>query len=91
MHHLYCVQDLVRELKRHFYYDLKEAIIALMIPNQQFYAYQIHLAIDGLGTDENAISQMLGSMNETEIANLSTAYENGNQHYIAIISLILMY
>lgn len=87
MHHLYnCIQDLVRELQRYFYFDLKEAITALMIPNHKFYAYQIHLAIDGLGTDENAISQILGSMNETEMLNISTIYENGNKYQSVTIS-----
>lgn len=86
-----CVQDLLVELGLYFVYDMKEAITALMVPNDHFYAYELHHAIEGFGTDEDAISEILGSLNNTEILNISAIYENGKKiQHVYFISSTLM-
>lgn len=52
-----------------------------MLTNHQFYAKELHHALTGLGTDEKAIAEILGSLNHTEIQDIATIYQKGKQIY----------
>lgn len=72
-----CVQDLVIKLDIRLNGNLQETIDSMMIPKRKFYARELHKAIDGLGTDERAISEILGTMDNAQILEVSNIYKNG--------------
>lgn len=59
-----------------------------MIPNDHFYAYHLHHAMEGFGTDELAISEVLGIMNRDEILKVSAVYKDGKQILNCMYSVV---
>lgn len=74
-----CVQDLVVKIDLSLTGNLQETIDSMMIPKRKFYARELHRATAGLGTDENTISEILGTMNNSQILEVSNIYKNGKQ------------
>lgn len=83
-----CVQDLVIKLDLRLNGNLQEAIDSMMIPKRKFYAHELHKAVDGFGTDERAISEILGTMNNSQILEVSNVYKNGEQSYYSLLPII---
>ncbi|KAM9392620.1 annexin A1a [Pholidichthys leucotaenia] len=55
--------------------DLEEVVLALLRTPAQYDAQQLHLAMKGLGTDEDTLIEILASRNNTQIVALKTAYK----------------
>lgn len=72
-------QDLIEILEHRFMGDICRAVVALLTPHQQLYAHALHDSVDGLGTDEHAISEILGSTSSPEIKKISAIYEDGTE------------
>ncbi|KAJ9601463.1 hypothetical protein L9F63_000380, partial [Diploptera punctata] len=65
------IDDLKSELGGHF----EEVIIALMIPPAEYLCKQLHKAMEGMGTDEHTLIEILCSKSNKEVKDIVEAYE----------------
>ena len=56
--------------------DFERLIIALITPWADYMASEVHHAIQGAGTNEKRLIEILCSCNNEEIRNISVAYEH---------------
>lgn len=64
------IQDLKSELGGHF----EDVIIALMMKPDEYDAYELKRAISGIGTDEDAMIEILCSRNNRQIQQINQTY-----------------
>uniref|UniRef100_A0A0N4ZNZ5 Annexin n=1 Tax=Parastrongyloides trichosuri TaxID=131310 RepID=A0A0N4ZNZ5_PARTI len=66
--------DLLEDLKRAFDEDFRNFVIAIMTPKYEFEAKELYNAIDGFGTTEETLTEILCSSTNDEINNIKRAY-----------------
>ncbi|CAB3401596.1 unnamed protein product [Caenorhabditis bovis] len=67
-------KDLIKELKGELHGDFEDLILALMEPPAIYDAKQLHRAIDGIGTKESVLIEIMTSRTNSQIQAVRDAY-----------------
>ncbi|KAI5637296.1 annexin domain-containing protein [Phthorimaea operculella] len=65
------IEDLKSELGGHF----EDVIVALMLPPEEYLCKELHHCMEGMGTDEDTLVEILCTRTKQEIAAIVDAYE----------------
>uniref|UniRef100_A0AAF5D0S4 Annexin n=1 Tax=Strongyloides stercoralis TaxID=6248 RepID=A0AAF5D0S4_STRER len=68
-------KDLINELKSELYGDFEDLIIALMKPSAEYDAAELRRAVEGLGTNENILIEIMTSRTNSQIRDIKNAYK----------------
>lgn len=71
----FSLQDLIADLKSELSGKFEDLILALMKPLPEFLASEVHYAIDGLGTHEKTLVEILCTASNAEINAIKNAYQ----------------
>ncbi|KAF2897868.1 hypothetical protein ILUMI_08319 [Ignelater luminosus] len=66
-------EDLKQKLSDHWF---KNLVISLLIPLKEYYVKELYKAVHGVGTDEDALMDILCTVNNEEIRQIKEIYEN---------------
>lgn len=67
-------KDLIKDLKSETSGNFENLLVAMVTPLQEYYAKELHEAMDGLGTDEDVLIEIMCTRSNQEIMNIKQAY-----------------
>jgi annexin A7/11 len=68
-------KDLISEIKSETSGNFEQLLVSLLQPTIEFYVTQLRGALDGVGTDEDVLIEMLCTLSNNEIHTIRRAYE----------------
>uniref|UniRef100_A0A6Q2X7X7 Annexin n=1 Tax=Esox lucius TaxID=8010 RepID=A0A6Q2X7X7_ESOLU len=75
-------RDLMKDLKSELSKNLERLIIGLMLTPAEFDAKMMRKAIEGAGTDEHALIEILVTRTNEQIHAMNAAYKHGETRYV---------
>jgi len=71
----------------------EDLVVALMTPTYDFLAKEIHNAIDGIGTNEETIIEIICTASNADINNMKMAYHKCRFDLVAIkmLGIVILY
>lgn len=70
-------KDLVEDIKSETSGRFEQVLVALLMPRIDYYVQELQRAVDGVGTDEDALIEILCSVNNYEIQLIKNEYQRG--------------
>ncbi|XP_064091812.1 LOW QUALITY PROTEIN: annexin A3-like [Macrobrachium nipponense] len=79
-------RDLIKDLKKDLSGNFEDLVLALMTPMDRYLATELHRAMEGVGTDEDVLIEILCTRDNHSLRNISKAYEDvyGKSLYLAV-------
>lgn len=73
-------KDLIEDIKSETSGNFETLLVSLCHPIVDFYVYEIHDAMAGIGTDEDVLIEVLCSLSNYEINVIKDAYRRSESH-----------
>lgn len=73
-------KDLVEDIKSETSGRFEQALLAILTPRVEYYVQELQRAIAGVGTDEDALVEILCSLNNYEIQLIKSEYHRCKTH-----------
>lgn len=67
-------RDLIDEVRQKFRSDFRDLLIAMLTPTKEFYCRELYDAMNQAGTDENSLIEILVTLNNRELYDISQKY-----------------
>lgn len=82
------LQDLIGKLQRELEGPFLDGVVAAIMPFPEFYATELHDAMEGLGTNENVLTEVMCTLNNSWIHEINAAYEKREPSSLLLIIII---
>lgn len=69
-------RDIINDLKSELGSKFEDVIVGLMVPPNEYLCKQLHKAMDGVGTNESTLVEILCTKSNEEVHELVKAYED---------------
>ena len=77
--YVFYFKDLVEDLKSELGGHFEDVILALVTPPEEYLCKQLHRAMEGMGTEEDTLIEIICSRSNSEVETLVETYERSKR------------